>query len=187
MSGLKVWVNSPTSVSTRSCSRNSSGRKQKDAERRRGRACGRKQDNWSRKWRTKSAEWALSMASVGMVPWKWCDPAELPGEPLSATAVTLLSPCFLEIPFWYLPFPLSFINPAPTSGQDQLALLCLPSLSPALPALPSLLHCCRVWKEGVVTPPHGKSRNRHQVTDKMHKHNSLLWKQLMALLKHFSQ
>lgn len=76
------------------------------------------------------------------------------------------------------------LNPAPSSAQDQLSLLSLPNLPPARPALH---HCSSNGEEGVVTPPHGKSRNRHQVTDKMHKHNSLLWKQLMALLKHFSQ
>lgn len=37
------------------------------------------------------------------------------------------------------------------------------------------------------SPPVQKSRNRHQVTDRTHKHNSLLWKQFIALLKHLSQ
>lgn len=78
-------------------------------------------------------------------------------------------------------------NPAPSSAQDQLSLLSLlslPYLSPALPALPSLHHCSRQLKGRSCHP---STWEEHQVTDKMHKHNSLLWKQLMALLKHFSQ
>lgn len=76
------------------------------------------------------------------------------------------------------------LNPAPSCALNSL--LCSPSSISSTTPLASLCAYPGNYREEASTPVQ-KSRNRHQVTDRMHKHNSLLRKQFIALLKHFSQ
>lgn len=69
-------------------------------------------------------------------------------QPLTTLAVMLLPRDGPLVPIFRPHLHLIIqINPAPMSAQDQLPLLSLPYLSPALPALASLHDCPRQLKE----------------------------------------